>query len=159
MICPRCEFENQPESLFCTECGQRLERSKPAPPEPPPPGPDIAPHIGPTQEPPLPRNHPLGLASFILGIVGVILWLLSVGFAIYLFLSAFGGGYDGENFEVIAIVVPTLALLTNLAGLVLGIVATTQQALRKGHAIAGICVNGLSLATFLMLLLALYVSD
>lgn len=48
IICPNCEVGNEPDWLFCQECGYRLPRPQAAPPDPPRGRADFAP----TQEPP-----------------------------------------------------------------------------------------------------------
>ena len=155
MQCPRCEFMNQADSRFCTECGQRLGR-EPAPASlVPDSSTGSTAQAHPPGDIPVLRKNKAGLAAFLLGIAGIVLWVLTI----FGFLWALGSALSGAssmNSDLLGIGIVGcffLAVVVNLTGLVLGIVATTKEDLRKGFAIAGTCLNAIPPAFFLLAIL------
>ena len=64
MVCPNCGKDNDPNALFCIECGQRLERPEPQPKSSPVPPPQPS-YYGPAPQRTEDRE-PLSMGTFTL---------------------------------------------------------------------------------------------
>lgn len=105
-----------------------------------------------------PRRHSgLGIASFLLSLVGAVGLIGAVGWAVYVELNH-PGWIDAQNEESPTMILLGLAVIgavgAELLSLVLGIVALWQTGRLKVLAILGVVFSGTALALFAFLFVA-----
>ena len=92
-----------------------------------------------------PRNR-LGTASFVIGLVGLLLFLTASGVAVFHVYTPGGGGAMSPLGLVVSFSV-LLVLVANAIGLILGAVALFSKGMPKVLAAIGLLLNILPVAT------------
>ncbi|THB65817.1 MAG: zinc ribbon domain-containing protein [Desulfovibrio sp.] len=130
MHCTQCGHANNPGAKFCIECGSRLEERQWQQPESADQG--AFTFDGP------PQKNGVGLAAFILTMIALPLWIITIVWSI----SLADASLDETDPEIMALGLAfLLSFLLSLVGLVLGIVGTCLKNRRKGLSIASLCIN------------------
>ena len=144
--CPFCGAPLGDNAAFCTSCGNKAgtntgapypheERAYPQPESYPPP------------RPPRSRKNGLGIAGFVLSLVGIIpSAIVGMGLAA---LSTSTAAGTGTTLTAYILLLP--GLLFSVAGLIFGIAAKRQ----KGLAIAGIIISVVIVGVFALITKAL----
>src|SRR5262249_50885423 len=114
--------------------------------------------------PTMPGASPLGKASFLIGLVTLVVnlfvWVVAVAVAASSrpeHLYVYGSFADPSGFYAavaLALISSCLGCIAGVVGLTLGIVALTQPYQGQGLAIAGTAINGVIVAGLLVLILA-----
>lgn len=112
---------------------------------------------------PAPVNSGLGVASFIMSIVGIICSAASIAFIVSVVFKNGEVQYNAEDSETIASLgIGGLGFMVAgfimFIGFILGIVGLVQKNRKKGFAIAGTILNGLPIALFVILFVIGFIS-
>ena len=149
MYCTQCGNNNEPDAKFCVSCGAKLTpTSTPLSSPPAPPGQmpdeDFQFHAAPK------RGNGPGVASFILSLINVVIWIIGIYFSYSLTMS----GFTEEDPEVAALgMVMLVAFITTIVGMILGIVGCALSNRRKAMAITGLIINVLLLLLVIVLII------
>ena len=148
MFCTQCGHDNTAGAQFCIQCGAKLQQQEWATP---PQAPAEAPGDGAFRFEPRPRrkNGP-GIASFILAMFNIVLWLVVV-----IFSAIMAGQVMNEEDPVVMLMglLVIVAFITTITGLILGIIGSALGNRRKGMAITGLIINILLLVGVVFLII------
>lgn len=98
------------------------------------------------------RHAGTGIASFVLGLVNVLLFILMIGSAVALNVSS-GGHVDPHSSQAILLgLFVILICLICLIGTGLGLAGVIQKSKRRLFGIIGLCLNGGTLVLIILLM-------
>lgn len=144
MFCTKCGQAYESGAKFCITCGARLEQQDWVDQEAGNQGESFRFHALPKR-----KNGP-GLASFILALASVVIWIVGIALSVALALES---RPDDDPMVMLTGLLILTAFGATIAGLILGIIGAAMKGRRHGLAVAGLIINALLLVAVVLLII------